>query len=285
MLKLLTIFVLISSSSALPEELSASHNESALTKSVTDIILNFFVRQSSTLDVFYAADHEEELTSVNSYINEILSHVDVKIAVQVEDYSSMKTLGRRYTFNIFFVTSYTSFRKLYEKISPWTFNHQGFYLIVCTNSDSKNYFMMERMFGDLWAEYIVNVHILWMPPENDNQALIFTYFPYNRFYCGSVVPIISNQFIENSWIRGHNFFPNKMNNLHKCVLRVATFNNPPFAMPKKHKKGQLKLDGIDGKVLDVISKRMNFIAELDVVDELWGSVAIRGNEIISSGNH
>lgn len=305
MLKVLKFFVLISSSFAsssssstaisIPEELSATYNESALTKSVTDIILNFYVGKSSTLDVFYSADQDEDLVSVHSFINEILYHVNVNVAVQVEDYKTMKTLGRRYTSNIFFITSYAAFRKIFDNITPWTFDHQGYYLIVLTITDPEIYLLMRRMFADLWAEYIVNVGIVWMPPENDNEALLFTFFPYNRFYCGSVVPVILNQFIDDIWINERNFFPNKMRNLHGCELRVATFSNPPFVIlpppavtknrnkSKKREKGQLKIEGIDGMLLYVIADRMNFTAELDIVDDAWGNVALRENEIISTG--
>jgi hypothetical protein len=290
MLKVLTFFILISSSFAYPEELLATYNESAITKSVTDIILNFYVGKSSTLDVFYSADQDEDLVSVHSFINEILYNINIEIAVQVDDYNTTKTVGRRYTSNIFFITSYNSFRKIFDRITPWSFDHQGHYLIVFTITDPDIYWSMRQMFSDLWAEYIVNVAVLWMPPENDNEALLFTYFPYNRFYCGSIVPVILNQFIDDSWINERNFFPKKMINLHGCVLRVATFSNPPFVIlpkvkSKKREKGQFKIDGIDAMLLYVVAKRMNFTPELDIVDDAWGIVAVRENKIISTGNH
>lgn len=288
--KVLTIFVLTlpTMSFSYPQELFLHQGgtDSALTKSVTDIILNLYAQKSSTVDFFYSSDRDEELVDMNFFINKILQHLDGKIAVNVDKISTiMAKKKRRYTFNIFFVSSRASFKRILMKITHRNFNHQGLYLIVISRVDYAIYKTMEGIFSDLWSEYIVNVNIVWMPFENDNEILMFTYFPYNEFYCGSVAPIIINQFIDKNWtLTGREIFPNKMKNLHGCVLNVATFNNPPFAIiSKEHENKQLKIDGIDGMLLHVISQSMNFTFALDIVDELWGFVSVEGSNINSSG--
>lgn len=289
--KVLTIFVLISQAMSLsyPQEtqlLLQDKTKSALTKSVTDIIRNLYVKRTSSMDFFYSFDRHEEELDARFFINEILWNLDGNIPVNLASIASLRVKKkRRYAYNVFFVSSHASFRKILVKMTHLNFNHQGLYLIVITRVDYGIYKTMEHIFSDLWSEFIVNVNIVWMPLENDNEILMFTYFPYNEFYCGSIAPIIINQFVDNNWtlaVRG--YFPDKMRNLHGCVLSIATFNNPPFAMiVKEHESGQLKMDGIDGMLLHVISERMNFTIQLDIVDELWGNVVVKGGNFEATG--
>lgn len=291
--KVLTISLLLFSSQAMslssPQQRSLLlqvETKSALTKAVTDIILNLYVQKTSSVDFFYSFDRHEELADVRFYINEILKNLDGRIPVDVESVASLEAVKRRrYEYNVFFVTSHAAFTRILAKMTHLNFHHQGLYLVVLTHVDYTIYKTMERILRDLWYEFIVNVNIVWMPFENDNEILMFTYFPYNEFDCGSFAPIIINQFIDMNWTLAVNgYFPSKMRNLHGCVLNVATFSNPPFAIiGSSHADGQLKIDGIDGMILHVIAARLNFTIQLDIVDELWGNVVVKGSDIIATG--
>jgi hypothetical protein len=122
----------------------------------------------------------------------------------------------------------------------------------------------------------VNVNILWMPPENDNEVLMWTYWPYSNSYCGKAVPLKHDHYQNGDWIRKIDFFPNKMTNFYGCVLHAATFINPPFMIIKEYSNGQVGVDGIDGIMLRVLAQKMNFNVQLHVTDQLWGNVYDNG---------
>lgn len=99
-------------------------------------------------------------------------------------------------------------------MGPETFEAQGFYLIVISVYFDGIYDMMKEIFATLWIEYIVNVNIIWMPPENYNQVLMWTYWPYSSSYCGQAIPLQLNHYRDGKWMRHVNYFPKKMENLH-----------------------------------------------------------------------
>lgn len=275
--KLIVLCFVLHQAYGLQRDFSLPDYNTALTRAVVDIVLNFYVKASSNINIIEASDDDESMNSNYDIINEILLHVQSKTVVNLEGYIDLEVIKRIRVHNILFVDSYVSFLKVFRLMTPENFNYQGFYLIVMTEYTSEQYYMMQQMFDLLWAEYIINVNIIWATPMNHNEAIMFTYYPYTDFYCGKTYPIQLNQYRVNRWLHLHSVhFPNKIQNLYGCKLKVSTFITKPFMMTKRDENGDTITDGIDGILLRVLAQRMNFTVDLLLDDDLWGQIYDNG---------
>lgn len=187
---------------------------SAMTQAVTDVISNFYTDKSTTVNFFYALEPETDKHEVENVINEILYLLHNTIVVQIEEYSHIKQSNDKKWHNIIFCDTYESFSKVFTKMDPESFEYQGYYLIAISRYNDGIYEMMKKIFADLWIQHITNVNILWMLPENYDEVLMWTYWPYSSSYCGEAIPLQLNHYRHGKWLRPVDYFPNKMTNLH-----------------------------------------------------------------------
>lgn len=138
-----------------------------------------------------------------------------------------------------------------------TYDYTGFYTIVLTEYTDDLLKTIGKILKDCWSLYIANANIL--SPTQDYQTVhLYTYFPYTSEHCGGVVPMIYDHFVNGSFVQNITIFPNKLDNLFECPLVISTYNFPPLVILKPQSNGTYFLDGIEGTVLRVIAKRMNF---------------------------
>lgn len=256
--KTFLFLVLLHQSNGLKKDFQAPKYGSGLTYAVIDIIENFYINRTSTINIYHSSITEAMLKTNYDIINEILYQVRSKVVVQLEGYLDFRITNRKRAFNIVFIDSYESFWNIFRLMSPLYFDYQGFYLIVLTSYNDYQYQIMVEIFEYLWAEYIINVNIIWMVSGSDSEAIVYTYYPYTAFFCGRALPVQLNQFRFNKWTQHGAMFPDKMSNLYGCPLKVCIVVTPPFMMLKEDETRTLKPDGIDGVLLNVLSQRMNF---------------------------
>lgn len=252
--KLIVLCFVLHQAYGLQKDFELPNYSTAMTRAVVDIILNFYVKTSSNIH-FYEAAQDLNSTELNyDIINEILCHVQSKIVIHLEGLINLKVTNQKRVHNILFVDSYESFLQVFRLMSPEYFNYQGFYLIVIIKYTSDQYYMMQNIFDMLWEEYIINVNIIWATPMNQNEAIMFTYYPYTNFYCGNAYPIQLNQYRFNRWLHLQSVhFPNKIQNLYGCKLKVSTFLTAPFMMTTLDENGDTIPNGIDGILLKVLA--------------------------------
>lgn len=271
---LISLFLILKPLMALKKDFMMPEYGNALTRGLVEIIQNFYMDRTNTLNFYHASQESNESNKqINlDAVNEVLSQVQSKIVVQLEGYLDLKITNRKRIHNIIFVDSYESFWQFFRLMSPLYFEYQGFFIIVLTKYSDHQYEIMMQIFQHLWAEYIINVNIIWLAPENDNEAIVYTYFPYSRFFCGNAFPIQLNQFIFGKWIhQTTNFFPDKVSNMYNCPLNVVTVMSPPFMILNDD-----GFDGIDGTLLRVLSQRMNFSVQVLKVKS-QGTVYLNGS--------
>lgn len=274
MRKLFLIVLFVSQTASL-ENFEMPKYGSALVEAVTDIIFNYYKVKSTTINMFLASQNKSENQGLEDVIDEVLFQLKDHIVVEITEYSSIKFASRKISHNILFCDTFESFLNIFYKMNPEHFNYQGFYIIIISRYRNDLYEIMTKIFETLWEQFIINVNILWTPFEG--EALMFTYYPYTEFYCGKAIPIQLNQFRFGKWLTDTEFFPRKMRNLFGCQLRVATFTNAPFMIINAHEDGRVEVDGIDGTMLRVLAQKMNFNAQLILVqDLLWGDVLMNG---------
>ncbi|KAL7040766.1 hypothetical protein ACKWTF_000510 [Chironomus riparius] len=247
-----------------------------MTRAVVDYISNFYYNTSSTVNM-YQISQPANLNNIFDMINEILFHVNTEIVVQVDSLMDLKLSSRKRINNIIFVDSFESFKILYDRMNYVHFEYQGFYLIVLTEHVGDIYLTMLRIFKAMWAKKIINANILFMLPESINDASLFTYYPYSKYYCEADVPIQLNHYRGYKWIRQIDYFPKKLTNFYGCHLRVAAFSNPPFMIINEDKNGVVSVDGVEGILLRVLAQRFHFNVDLYTPKELSGAILKNGS--------
>lgn len=152
-------------------------------------------------------------------------------------------------------------------------------MIVITKYSKTQYSEMLKIFEALWSKYIVNANVIMQSAMgNENEALMFTYYPFTEYFCQEVHPIILNHFVDGEFTFKIDYFPNKVTNLYLCPIKVATFNNIPFMRLIKRADGSgYDLGGIDGTLLRVLSQKMNFTVEIIDYPDLWGLIRSDGS--------
>lgn len=138
------------------------------------------------------------------------------------------------------------------------FNLNGLYLIVLTDNNMANATTaIRRILNDCWSLQITKVNVL-IPMQNNNGVHLYTYYPFNADFCEQVRPILYNSYTNGRFVERKPHFPQKFSNLHRCPLRVSTFELAPHMMLTDLGNGTIYPDGIEGIVLRVLSQRMNF---------------------------
>lgn len=90
----------------------------------------------------------------------------------------------------------------------------------------------------------------------DRNIIMFHSVPFNRFHCKGVAPIVHNKFIDGRWLHKKFFVP-KADNLYGCSLVCATWEDLPY-FKINHKSIKGKYEGLEGKLLEYLSEKMNF---------------------------
>ncbi|CAG9797465.1 unnamed protein product [Chironomus riparius] len=232
-----------------------------LSRAVIDYIANFYYSISTTVNMFYISSLEN-LNKTLDVMNEILYHVKMDAVVHIDNLPDFKLSEWKRISNIIFVDSLESFQLIYEHIDPVHFEYQGCYLIVVTVQVSEIFFITLKMFEALWTKKITNSNILFMSSGSDNEANMYTYYPYSNNYCESVIPIQLNKFIGHHWMNNIDYFPKKLTNFYGCPLRIATYSNPPFMIINNVKNSSVLVNGFEGYLLRVLAQRFNFKMDL-----------------------
>lgn len=279
MMKLLVLlFVVAVTSQDIEEE---QHNlfivnqyENAVTSAVLKIIDDFFSKETSELSFTYSAIDDSSLHFMLETIEDILIKLNSNYLISLQHASNTANTFKK-IHNIIYVDDYESFLDVIENVTPETFDFQGYHLIILSIYDRNT---IKRIFEFLWSHYIVNVNIVTKEDEYSDEALMFTYFPYTRYFCEKVEPVLLNNYIiDVGFTRNAPHFPNKLANMHKCPMIVATVDIPPFIVIKDM-PGGIKIFGLEGIMMIVLERRMNFTMKPMVVNDsyLWGQLYENG---------
>jgi hypothetical protein len=242
-----------------------------LTRAVVEIINVFFALNNPTLSVTPHADTHTNYILQQEFINEIFLQVSPNIVVLNEDIAHMKLTYPRFE-NLFIIDGLESFLKIHAHMTSDYFDYKGYYLIVLTTKTDNQQQIMQVLFSCMWRLHIVNVNVIMQNPDYE-KAVMYTNYPFTRFNCEGVYPVVLNQFDDDHFSDPKKpIFPHKLGDFHKCPLTVATFNNPPFVMLEQQMDGSYSYNGIEGILLTVLAKILNFTPKLVVPENQleWG---------------
>jgi hypothetical protein len=228
--------------------LTTSSEANLISRAVIDVINKSFQGDVSCVNIITVPDKDGALISMNTISNEVVKDVSAKRSVRVADLNNVHDVQEKRFYNVLLVTSYKTFQQLIRIIDNELFHFQGFFLVVMAQQYENQYIDMEKIFRNMWQHFIINVNVL--ISSSDTQVEMFTYYPYTSVYCGRAFPILTNTFVNGSFVRSHHHYDDKLKNLFACPLRVVTFNIPPMMFVRRPEaSGRLEMSGIDGELL------------------------------------
>lgn len=263
-----------------------------LVDATADVINNFFAKRSPVINIFRESSDPQRHIFDSGFINDVFYRVRGNVQIESEDHDILdnhKSLSEcdevtqvcqnRHqirTFNIFFVSNYETFYQIYEKMNPEEFHYPGYYLIVLTKFKKNFGDDVSSILSDCWSQNIINVNILLHPDEMNNEAQMLTYNPFQSNSCGKSRYYLLNIYKDKSFAWDNGYYPDKDQNMHKCPVKVAVFETPPYMLLYELGDGTYYPDGVDGIVLRLLSQRMNFTIDFVVPEDGKGAILSNG---------
>lgn len=127
---------------------------------------------------------------------------------------------------------------------------------------------------------ILNVNIVYHDYDvPDVRLKIYTYYPFALNSCAQVNLVLHNEFKNGSFSQKHPFYMKKLKEIYNCRLDMTTFDTPnSFEMILKRDGSNKITDftGIEGHLLKLIIRKMNFKPNVISMPELWGEIYPNG---------
>lgn len=243
-------------------------NESIYVEAISQIITRHeFIKGATTMHLTCSTNNPTNELFFDVMSAHIMQRLKLSIAYRYQDVRNL-TIGRtKLETNVIFITNLEDFKPIDDYIDKNYFKFQACYLIVFLNE--ANLKDIGKLLNIMWTHQIVNVNVL-VPRNKYKELRMYTYFPFTPFACGKVHPIMINKFSRNSFSSPPPFFKSKVRNFHKCPIRIATFHAPPIIIVKNTTDGQIKLGGIDGNLIQVLSENLNFKINPIITKDMWG---------------
>jgi hypothetical protein len=236
-----------------------SKDLSQLTDAVNGIMSSAFTKEITTINLI-VPETSEKLNELQDFKSELLSKNFLTrthhVVVRQDTANHIATIpGRRKRCSIFIVASDGDFRDIYGKITANIFTLHGTFLIVFVDDHDPD---LKAIFTLLWNLQIHNVAIIYQ--NAIGKVLFDTFLPFNQLKCNDTTPITVNEWANGKFINGvENLYPDKMRNLQGCPIRLSVSNrSEPYIFVKSLENGTFTFRGRDIKLIDALSKTLNF---------------------------
>lgn len=224
------------------------------------VIKSSFLPYTSTINFIIALENDTRREQ-DALINDLVSRCES--VVFIEDIDNLNQRQRLYS--VILVDNFKSFLRLFSKISADTFVIDGFYLMIFVNRIGDKLSEITKL---LWSIFVFNINFLLV--DDDEEINLWTFLPFTSCesdtchkQCGDTSPVLINKFINRSF-SSDTLYPEKISNLHRCPVKIVTFNAPPMMMIQylSHDKKHFKLNGVDGEMMTLLSETLNFTIDL-----------------------
>lgn len=223
------------------------HNQA---KATVQLIAYYY--SETTANIIFASDNQMDY-EINDFLDEVaLNCFGISNGtVLIESWNRMNdNVHRRKGFNVIILKSFNGFLTFMNVLDPLLFSYRANFLIIIIKSEIPE---ITRMFECLWKKQIFNVNI--MLPTGD----VFTFLPFANNSCNNMNPVLINQFKNGTFLRSlSNFFPNKMKNLEKCLIRVGLTQNKPYIFKHQNASGAVILYGREIDLVEGLAFALNF---------------------------
>ncbi|XP_053699479.1 uncharacterized protein LOC128746456 [Sabethes cyaneus] len=204
----------------------------------------------------------------------VLRSVEREFPVQFHCHTKPSHHERAVMLSLILIDGRIALRKFLNHMDE-RFDTSGIFWIVLFDPNSSEKFsnqyeLLQHILENFWHKQILYVFIFVISESNGVQ--LYSFFPYDQNVCGFVQPVLLD------WQKDR-LFRSRLPQLYGCPLRIGTFENPPFIMIAKDAQGHAYLRGIEGNLINTISKRLNFT--LTIVsppeNDQWGQLGEDGN--------
>jgi hypothetical protein len=231
-------------------------NYSNIAEAVDQVLNEFYVNSSSKINLLTSEKTKLELT--DDFIDELLKQnfLNSKVTLIQERWEFLKQFENQRRQNcVFVIKSFKDFQNLQQQLTATKFKFNGYFLIVSIDGEIQE---IKEIFSLLWKLQIFNVNAIF--EDANGEILVKTFLPFSLGNCNNTKPILINRFKNGKFENGlENFFPNKMNNLHGCKIKVSTTNSSELVGKiKVLPNGEIKFSGRDMKLIYAISISLNF---------------------------
>lgn len=220
---------------------------------IDEILNNFFVKRTSTIVIVNTVKDSKQLHEI---VERIMLNSKIPILLESDKRLNLNINNNQRNFAIILVDSFKSFIKI-----NLNFSSEGFYLVVLLKGSIPE---MQQMFQIFWNKFIYNVNIL--VEDGGNKINIITFIPFNSRLCGDTSPKVINNFVLGKWL-SRVYFPNKINNLKHCAVKIQTFEYGPAVLRTLLSNGTYNVFGSDIDLIYAIASALNFQIDLRFMDE------------------
>jgi len=192
----------------------------------------------------------------DSFMKVLMDDSKFRVRQQLIDHVKQLATKTPRRFALIAMRNYSDFKKFHGKINPDNFDYQGHFILVLIQGKIPE---IQQIFDDLWKLQVYNVIVIF--EDSHGHLSVLTFFPFRLSSdCSNTTPVLINEFINGAYTRSlSNIFPNKMENLHQCQVRVATSDRiPPHIYTKTMLDGSKRLAGRDFELINALSETLNF---------------------------
>ncbi|XP_017116163.1 uncharacterized protein LOC108138466 [Drosophila elegans] len=216
-------------------------------------IEDFYQRMAPAFIVILSCRRPSPMNFYRNIMQLLYESVDTMIIqlVLVESARPRRIEGPR-THNLLLVDSLQALLDIDIHTYTAQSDASEYYFIFLQQRDALIPQDMQGVFAYCWRHQLINCNV--MTQSSGGQVLLHTYFPYAAGECNDSRPTQINQFLGESW-QHSDYFPSKLHNLHGCPLVVLARRVSPFF---DLDEGQRELRGLEGRLLQELSRRMNF---------------------------
>lgn len=233
-----------------------------ISDAIVEVITKFWSKNQFSVNFVTATSREE-----NYDYGDVISLISQK-SCMTQKISSYEVdnirpgIPKRCT--VFFIECFEDFLKVLSSLIPNHYLFRGFYLIILTNGEILE---LHEIFKHVWKLQIYNVNVMFEGPFGD--VIVKTFMPFNDGDCNDTTPVLINKFANGKFVNDvMNFFPDKMEDLHNCPMRVATSNNAePYIFAEILPAGNYSLKGRDISLVETLSQSLNFKLEIVFVGD------------------
>lgn len=242
------------------ELIQASTETLTISQAIIDVITKSFLKDITIINIIFSSEEKNKRIVIEKIVSDVSRNVSSVANLRLCDFDNIHNVEEKRFYNIILISDYESFKKLNRIVENELFDFQGFLLIVMVEKYDNQYKDMRKIFQSLWQRSIINVNILLFAV--DGSLEMFTFYPYTSVYCGRVLPILTNKFVNSSFIMTRKYFEDKLKNLYGCPLKVVTFNIAPLMFVEEKKQGKFSVSGIEGELLK--GKDIVYILKLEI---------------------
>lgn len=154
--------------------------------------------------------------------------------------------------------TFISIRAILNETTVHQYHLSQKFLIIITDHTQSGTDRLDKAFGILWKNGLINSHVLTM--DENQYWSIYTFFPYQTD-CQSLTQLKVATFTPFNYsssmaLHINQLYPYKLI-FNMCPIYVAVQNNHPFSYGQNTSSGDIQFEGIEVDLVNVASVPLN----------------------------